>query len=165
MKCKCPACGALSSLDVLIANKAASDALNAALLVNGELGEALIRYLGLFRPAKSALTFERVATILSELTPMIKSQTIRRDGRDFPAPPETWIYAINQMMANRANFTLPMKSHGYLLEIIAGFKPVSTAVAVVQSVNHSHSAQTTHAPSSKMNTVRGALEWAQEISG
>ena len=165
MKCKCPACGALSSLDVLIANKAASDALNAALLVNGELGEALIRYLGLFRPAKSSLTFERVATLLSELTPMLQAQTIRRDGREFPAPPEAWIYAINQMMANRINFTLPMKSHGYLLEIIAGFKPISTSVSVAQSVNHTHPAQMARAPSSKMNTVRGALEWAQEISG
>ena len=165
MKCKCPACGALSSLDVLIGNKAASDALNAALLVNGELGEALIRYLGLFRPAKSSLTFERVATLLSELTPMIQTQTSRRDGREFPAPPEAWIYAINQMMANRANFMLPMKSHGYLLEIIAGFKPISTSVSVAQSVNHTHSAQMARAPSSKMNTVRGALEWAQEISG
>ena len=62
MKVKCSACGALHSLDALIANKAASDALNAALLVSGELGEALIRYLGLFRPAKSSLTFDRVAT-------------------------------------------------------------------------------------------------------
>ena len=165
MKCKCPACGALSSLDVLIANKAASDALNAALLVNGELGEALIRYLGLFRPAKSALTFERVATLLNELTPMIQAQTIRRDGREFPAPTEAWIYAINQMMANRANFTLPMKSHGYLLEIIAGFKPVGTAVAMVQPTHHTHSAQMTRAPSSKMNTVKGALEWGLEING
>ena len=31
MKVKCSACGALHSLDALIANKAASDALNAAL--------------------------------------------------------------------------------------------------------------------------------------
>ena len=118
-------------MDALIANKAASDALNAALLVSGELGEALIRYLGLFSSCeKVRSTFDRVATLLGELTPMIQAKIIKRDGREFPAPPEAWIYAINQMMANRVNFTLPMKSHGYLLEIIAGYKPIGTAVAV-----------------------------------
>lgn len=120
MKVKCSACGAVHSLDALVANEAASQALNAALLVNGELGRALIGYLGLFRPAKSSLTFERVATILNELTPMITAQTIKRDGQEFKAPPEAWVYAINQMLANRQTLKLPMKSHGYLLEIIAG---------------------------------------------
>lgn len=154
MKVKCSACGAIHSLDALVANEAASQALNAALLVNGELGRALIGYLGLFRPAKSSLTFERVATILNELSPMIISGKIQRDGREFSAPPEVWIYGINQMLASRQTLKLPMKSHGYLLEIIAGFKPASTAV-VLQS-----SEQNRTLASSKMNAVKGALEWA-----
>ncbi|MDD7544501.1 hypothetical protein [Actinobacillus porcinus] len=154
MKVKCSACGAVHSLDALVANQAASDALNAALLVNGELGRALIGYLGLFRPAKSSLTFERVATILNELSPMITSGKIQRDGREFSAPPEAWIYGINQMLASRQTLKLPMKSHGYLLEIIAGYKPAGTAV-VLQS-----SEQNRPLASSKMNAVKGALEWA-----
>lgn len=154
MKVKCSACGAIHSLDALVANEAASQALNAALLINGELGRVLIGYLGLFRPAKSSLTFERVATILNELSPMIISGKIQRDGREFSAPPEAWIYGINQMLASRQTLKLPMKSHGYLLEIIAGFKPASTAV-VLQS-----SEQNRTLASSKMNAVKGALEWA-----
>ncbi len=155
MKVKCSACGAVHSLDALVANEAASQALNAALLINGELGRALIGYLGLFRPAKSSLTFERVATILNELSPMITSGKIQRDGREFSAPPEAWIYGINQMLTSRQTLKLPMKSHGYLLEIIASYKPVSTAV-VVSDYGKSH----THSTSSKMNAVKGALEWA-----
>lgn len=155
MKVKCSACGAVHSLDALVANEAASQALNAALLINGELGRALIGYLGLFRPAKSSLTFERVATILNELSPMIISGKIQRDGREFSAPPEAWIYGINQMLTSRQTLKLPMKSHGYLLEIIASYKPVSTAV-VVSDYGKSH----THSTSSKMNAVKGALEWA-----
>ncbi|MCT8831474.1 hypothetical protein KZ432_00890 [Glaesserella parasuis] len=155
MKVKCSACGAVHSLDALVANEAASQALNAALLINGELGRALISYLGLFRPAKSSLTFERVATILNELSPMITAGKIQRDGREFSAPPEVWIYGINQMLASRQTLKLPMKSHGYLLEIIASYKPVSTAV-VVSDYGKSH----THSTSSKMNAVKGALEWA-----
>ncbi len=155
MKVKCSACGAVHSLDALVANEAASQALNAALLINGELGRALIGYLGLFRPAKSSLTFERVATILNELSPMITAGKIQRDGREFSAPPEVWIYGINQMLASRQTLKLPMKSHGYLLEIIASYKPVSTAV-VVSDYGKSH----TYSTSSKMNAVKGALEWA-----
>ncbi|MDG6235437.1 hypothetical protein [Glaesserella parasuis] len=155
MKVKCSACGAIHSLDALVANEAASQALNAALLINGELGRALIGYLGLFRPTESSLTFKRVITLLNELTPMITAQTIKRDRDTFPAPPEAWIYAINQMLANRQTLKLPLKSHGYLLEIIASYKPVSTAV-VVSDYGKSH----THSTSSKMNAVKGALEWA-----
>lgn len=155
MKVKCSACGAVHSLDALVANEAASQALNAALLINGELGRALIGYLGLFRPAKSSLTFERVATILNELSPMITAGKIQRDGLEFSAPPEVWIYGINQMLASRQTLKLPMKSHGYLLEIIASYKPVSTAV-VVSDYGKSH----TYSTSSKMNAVKGALEWA-----
>lgn len=160
MKVKCAACGAVHSLDALVANEAASLALNAALLVNGELGRALIGYLGLFRPAKSSLTFERVATLLNELAPMISAQTIQRDGREFNAPPEAWVYAINQMLATRHSLKLPMKSHGYLLEIIAGYKSVGGAVAV-QNVEQNRPL----VASQKMNAVKGALEWGKAING
>ncbi|WP_329505957.1 hypothetical protein [Haemophilus parainfluenzae] len=162
MKVKCSACGALHSLDALIANQAASEALNAALMVNGGLGEALIRYLGLFRPAKSSLTFDRVATLLGELTPMFQAGKIKRDGVECAAPVEAWIYAINQMMANRQALKLPMKSHGYLLEIIASYKAVGTAV-MVQDVGQNR--PLVAAPSSKMNAIKGALEWGETING
>ena len=68
-------------------------------------------------------------------------------------------YAINQMMANRVNFTLPMKSHGYLLEIIAGYKPIGTAVAV------QNPEQNRPLASNKMNAIKGALEWGKTING
>ncbi|MDG6895061.1 hypothetical protein [Volucribacter amazonae] len=131
MKCKCPACGAVNSLDSLVANEKASEALQLALAVSGELGKGLIGYLGLFRPAKSSLSFDRVATLLSELLPYIEQGEIQRDGQGYPAPVEAWIYAINQTLANRHNLKLPMKSHGYLFEIISRWKPqASTQVAV-----------------------------------
>ncbi|AWX14249.1 hypothetical protein CEP49_06645 [Mergibacter septicus] len=156
MKCKCPACGSQFSLDVLVANESASQALNAALLINGDLGRALISYLGLFRPAKSSLTFDRVTTLLNELTPMINSQTIQRNGREFYAPVESWIYAINQILANRQTLKLPMKSHGYLLEIIASYKSTNSVVAVQNNVAQNRQIVN----SNKMNTVKEALAWA-----
>ena len=124
-----------------------------------ELGEALIRYLGLFRPAKSSLTFDRVATLLGELTPMIQAGKIKRGGVECDAPVEAWIYAINQMMANRQALKLPMKSHGYLLEIIASHKPVGTSM-VVQNPE-----QNRPLASNKMNAIKGALEWGKTTNG
>lgn len=59
---------------------------------------------------------------------MIQAGKIKRDGVECAAPVEAWIYAINQMMANRQALKLPMKSHGYLLDIVASLKAASTAV-------------------------------------
>lgn len=157
MKVKCPACGALNSLDSLVANEAASRALHSALLVSGELGSALIGYLGLFRPEKSSLSFDRVATLLNELVPMIQAQEIQRDGKVYQAPTEAWIYAINQMLASRQTLKLPMKSHGYLLEIIGGYKPTGTAVAL----QHSGQNRPLAAKSKTVGAVSEAMEWGR----
>ncbi|MDP8171525.1 hypothetical protein QJU96_09555 [Pasteurella skyensis] len=119
MKTKCPACGSINSLDSLIGNEQASQAIYAALTINGELGQALIGYLGLFRPEKSALTFERVATILNQLLPDVQAQEIKRDGVVYPAPVSVWVSALREMLKQRHCLKLPMKSHGYLYEIIA----------------------------------------------
>ncbi|WP_373840457.1 hypothetical protein [Glaesserella sp.] len=160
MKVKCPSCGALNSLDSLISNEAASRAIYAALSINGELGSALISYLGLFRPAKSSLSFDRVATLLNELVPMIQAGKIQRDGQEFSAPIEAWIYGINQMLVNRQALKLPMKSHGYLLEIIAGYKPENAKLKGMEGVVViDEYSQQTNSASSKMNAIKGALEW------
>lgn len=160
MKVKCPACGAVNSLDALMANEAASDALLAAMAISGELGQKLVSYLGLFRPQKSALTFGRVATLLNELQPMITAQQISRDGVQYAAPLEAWIYAINGVLAQRHNLRLPLNSHGYLLEIISRWQPktASGALAVTQQL-----AQYQHPPQGKSKTLgalEGAMEWA-----
>lgn len=120
MKTKCPSCGAVTSLDVLLAHDGARDALLAALRMPAPLGVLVVKYLGLFRPATRELTFDRVASLLNELLPMIQDGQIERNGRTWPAPVPYWIDAIEDMLAKRDRLQLPMKSHGYLLEIISG---------------------------------------------
>lgn len=117
MQVKCPACGAEMSLDALIDNDAATAALNLALSMT-PLGKLLVRYLGLFRPAKTKLTWSRVATLLGELLPSIEAQRIERNGTVYEAPQEVWCAAIESMLASRTNIQLPLKSHGYLFEVI-----------------------------------------------
>ena len=121
MNIKCPNCGAVHSLDSLINNAEASAVLRAVLEMDAELGKAAIRYIGLFRPAKSQLSWARTAKLLNELLPMIKAQEAARDGVCFPAPAEAWIHGFNETVNARdqGRLKLPLKSHGYLLEIVS----------------------------------------------
>jgi hypothetical protein len=62
---RCPSCGAEASLEVLVEDGAAAQALIAALELSA-IGKALLRYLALFRPAKRRLTWPRVTALLGE---------------------------------------------------------------------------------------------------
>lgn len=119
---KCPCCGAQNSLDVIVSDRAASDALSLALRLPGGVGYSLLSYLSLHRPAKSALSMRRVASLLGELQPAIEAGRIERNGQLFDAPPAAWAWAIEQMVGQRdaGRLTTPLKSHGYLFETIAG---------------------------------------------
>ena len=121
MNVKCPNCGAVHSLDALINDAEASAVLKAVLEMDAELGKAAIRYIGLFRPAKSQLSWARTAKLLNELLPMIKAQEATRDGICFPVPAEAWIHGFNETVNARdqGRLKLPLKSHGYLLEIVS----------------------------------------------
>ncbi|MGA8147798.1 MAG: hypothetical protein WB870_09530 [Gallionellaceae bacterium] len=121
MKTSCPSCGAAFSLDALIGVEGARDAVVAALAIPAPLGKLLVQYLALFRPAQRNLSFDRVAALLNELLPLIAAATIERNGRTWSAPQDYWKQALEEMIAKRDKLTLPLKSHGYLLEIIAGF--------------------------------------------
>ena len=121
MNIKCPNCGAVHSLDSLINDADASSVLRAVLEMDAEMGKAAIRYVGLFRPAKSQLSWARTAKLLNELMSMIKAQEAARDGVCFPAPAEAWIHGFNETVNARdqGRLKLPLKSHGYLLEIVS----------------------------------------------
>lgn len=121
MKTTCPACGAAFSLDALIGNEGAREAVMTALAMPAPIGRLLVQYLGMFRPAQRQLSFDRVATLLGELLPMIVDAKIERNGRIWSAPQDYWVTAMNEMLAKRDALTLPLKSHGYLLAIIEGY--------------------------------------------
>ena len=123
MICRCPNCGAANSLDSLVSDAEAAEVLKMLLELDADIGKAAIRYIGLFRPAKSQLSWARTAKLLNELLPMIKAQAAARDGVCFPAPTEAWIHGFNETVNARDQGRLktPLKSHGYLYEILAGW--------------------------------------------
>lgn len=135
MKTRCPCCGAENSLDALIAHEQARQSMWTLANIGGPMTQGLVQYLGLFRPSKSSLSQARMYSLMSELIPDIRAGEIRRNGQVHPAPVAAWTYAFNEVLTARDSGRLktPLKSHGYLYEIIAGWvgnTPVEAAPAV-----------------------------------
>ncbi|MDA8449808.1 hypothetical protein M4R23_08940 [Acidovorax sp. GBBC 3332] len=121
MRVRCRSCGAVASLDALVDDDAAAEALRLAFGLS-PLGPLLTRYLGLFRPQKNVLTWPRVASLLGELLPSIQSGRVERDGKVFDASPEAWATALEKVVAARdaGALKVPLRTHGYLLEVVIG---------------------------------------------
>lgn len=120
MRLTCPGCGVHGSLELFSSDVDARAV--AALMgeIPPQLAKPVTEYLSLFRPAKRVLAWRRVRKLLEELLPDIKAQRIERKGRTWLAPHVVWIRAIDEMIAGRERLTLPLKSHGYLLEVVVG---------------------------------------------
>lgn len=131
MRVSCPACGADFTLDALLVHEEVRRALSAAARVEPALARPLFKYLGLFRPPQRQLTMDRVAALLGELVPMIEAGEIERRGRRWKADAAAWAAALETMIAHRdaGALKLPLKSHGYLLEVLAGAADAAEARA------------------------------------
>lgn len=120
MKIACPVCNAAFPIEAGLTDTQAREAIAAALALPAPLGDRILRYLGLFRPHSRVLAWDRVARLLHELHAAIGAGRVERHGRAWAAPHALWEAAFDQILSNRAKLQLPLKSHGYLFEIVAG---------------------------------------------
>lgn len=120
MRITCPGCGAQYSLDVAMQADAGREALMRALQMPAPLARLWAQYLAMFRSKSRALAMDRAERLMAELLPLLDEQVVRRNGVTRPASLEVWKAALEQMVDLRNNdkLTLPLKSHGYLLEIV-----------------------------------------------
>lgn len=110
------------TLDALLVHEGARRAVVLAMQLSAPLAARMVRYLALFRPEKRQLTMDRLATLLEELVPMIQAGKFKRGTREWFVPEvEAWKQAFDTVLAHRdaGTLRLPLKSHGYLLEIVA----------------------------------------------
>lgn len=144
MKTKCPACGATCSLDALLGHSDASQAFVASLNLTGVLAKPLVKYLAMFRSENRDLTFERTAKLLNELAPDIVAKQIKRGHHNYPAPQVAWVWAINVVLERRdqQKLDLPLKTHGYLYEVISSYKPENVPVHTDTSIGVRRSTST-----------------------
>jgi hypothetical protein len=110
------------SVEAWLMDAAARDTVVAALGLPPGLGPRVLQYVALFRPQKRALSWDRAAKIWRELSGAINAAQVRRHGRLWPAPLATWEQALDTVLEARdtGKLLLPLCSHGYLWEVVAG---------------------------------------------
>ncbi|MCU7934151.1 MAG: hypothetical protein KZQ99_04630 [Candidatus Thiodiazotropha sp. (ex Dulcina madagascariensis)] len=127
MRLVCPTCGAIGSLEMFLNDAAGRKALQTALALPHPLSKQLLVYLGLFRPGKRSLTWDRVEKILGELLEPIEAGKLMRKGRTFVVTTAIWQAALEALLAKRETLRLPLKTHGLLFEIAAGLADKAAA--------------------------------------
>lgn len=132
MRVTCPDCASRFPLEAGFVE--ADGKRMAALLADVEpvLGRAVLRYLGLWKPAKRELRLERALRIATEVLDLVKAGSVMRDGREGvrrATTPAIWTTAIEQMVDGAARLDLPIDSHGYLRAIAFGLADVVDAKA------------------------------------
>ncbi len=120
MKLACPSCGFTGGLEAYSSEADARTVAALCAALPAHLGPLVLRYLALFRPAKRALAWSRARKLLEELSPLIKSGTLRKRGRDWVVPVEAWATAIEQMLNMTDKLQLPLTNHNYLFEVLVG---------------------------------------------
>ena len=118
MNLVCPICQAEYPLAAAMNDVAARQAVVKAFSLT-QMGDRLIAYVALFKPAKQALSMVRLAKLLDGLVDQVKAGQIKKNGNTYAAPQSYWMQAIDQMLGNRQALSLPLKNHNYLIAIIA----------------------------------------------
>jgi hypothetical protein len=118
----CPGCGFAADLEAYLSDAHWRAALVPALAMPTELAPLVLQYLRLFAPAKQALRAERAGKLLAELAAAVNSARAERGGVQHVAPVALWKEGIEEVLKNRdaGTLSLPLKTHGYLFQVVAG---------------------------------------------
>lgn len=146
MRLTCPGCGAQASLEAWLADTAARDLVAIAAALPGDVGPLAVRYLGLWRAPARGLAWDRAARILGELAAAVASGQVERRGRTHMAPPAAWRSGLEQMLTGRERLTLPLRSHGYLFEIVADLAARTEAAAERARIQATRPLHPSHLP-------------------
>lgn len=132
MRITCPNCAETYPIEAGFAD---SDGKRLAVLfaeMEPALGRAVINYLRLFKPPKSALRTVRAIKIVAQLLDLVRTGTVCRDERSGlrrPASHAMWAAGIDQMLAAPGKLTLPLGNHHYLRAIVFGIADQADAHA------------------------------------
>lgn len=120
----CPVCGVTSPLEGFLQVEEQGRAVMIALGLPASLRDALVRYMRLFNPPGRKGAISKTLRLLTELEQPIRDNRVSRRGNDYVAPVELWREAMEDIVERArqpgSTLTLPLKSHGYLFEVVAG---------------------------------------------
>jgi len=118
MKLVCPSCGLTASAEAWINDASARDLLLAVASLTHPLPKATLPYLGLFRPEKRALSWDKAGKIVAELVKLAASGHVQAPGKVArPCPPRIWAAAMEQMVDRRDAIRRPLPNHNYLKQV------------------------------------------------
>jgi len=132
MRATCPDCGATAHVSAFFADDDGKRLVNAVVDMPPELQRPALGYLGLFKPAKNALSVPRATRLVQELQKLVATGTVSRDDRTGmrrQAAPTMWAEGIEQMLSNRNGLTLPLANHNYLRAVVFGIADQADARA------------------------------------
>ena len=118
MKTVCPSCGAIHSLEGLLTDAEARQAVAIITAMPGGVGRLVLAYLALFRGNSGrVLPWRRVKTLVADLDTLVKQPYIQK-GQSVARSndPRFWWQAIELVVGNPPA-KLPFKNHNYLLAI------------------------------------------------
>lgn len=118
MKFVCPSCGLTASAEAWINDAAARYLLLAVASLPHPLPKATLLYLGLFRPEKQALRWEKAGKIVAGLAKLTGPGHVQVQGKVArPCPPRIWAQAMEQMIERREAIRRPLPNHNYLKQV------------------------------------------------
>lgn len=121
--CRCPVCHSDIHLDALLEDDAGREMLGIITNLRGDNARALVSYIGLFRPEKSALSNGRALKLMQEVLEMYQ-----------PSP--LLAHALNEtvqaVMKNRRETRniQALSNHNYLKKVYEGAKPLFAVVVM-----------------------------------
>ena len=157
----CPVCAAELSIEQLFANAETRAAFARLAAMSLPLGSKVLAYVGLFAPARNRMSVARKVALIEALLPDLQRGAITRKGRDWAVSHDDWRAAIDQMLAARdaRKLSLPLTSHGYLYEVLAGLADKAEASAEraqEQERRGRREAGTREAPAARLDQHLGA---------
>ncbi len=121
MKLICPSCGATASIEAWSNDAIAREAVVAVASLPAPLHLSTLRYLALFRPAKSALSWKKVLRLAGEIKELAEAGYVSTQGQiDRNCPPRIWAAAMDEMVERQGAIKRPLKSHNYLRQVAWG---------------------------------------------
>ncbi|GHD63767.1 hypothetical protein [Jeongeupia chitinilytica] len=120
----CPCCGAMSGLEAYLLTEAQGRAVTAALAMPRPVRLAVVGYMRLFNVQGRKATASKTARLIGELAEIIPTNQIKRAGNVYVITSELWRDAMDDVVERArqpgSTLRLPLKTHGYLYEVVAG---------------------------------------------
>ncbi|STO55342.1 Uncharacterised protein [Canicola haemoglobinophilus] len=119
--CRCPVCHSDIHLDQLLEDDAGREILTILTQLKGNNARAIVSYIALFRPEKSALSNSRALKLMQEVLALYKPSPLLAHALSETA---------NSVMKKRRDKqnTAPLSNHNYLKQVYESAKPLFTVV-------------------------------------